>query len=176
MKSTEVVLLSLFVFIVLGSILFISKLWLSPPLQNRSLFKCPSGQKCQRGNVTTLPKENLSTAQKKLSPDLLPLTDSRDLPIGMTPDAQELQMEQNPQLIHVAGTGNTLVYVYSKTSENADITPINSFVWNVTNTDPANHLVVAGVDVNYLINLASLASVQLIQSVSPPVTGRDKEV
>ena len=176
MKSNEVVFRSVFGFIVLGSILFISKPLLSPPLQNSSLYRCPSGQECQRGNGTTLSKENLSTAQKKLSTDLLELTDSRYLLIRMTPTTQELQMEQNHQLIHLAGTGNTLVCVYIKTSENADITAINSFVWNVTSTDPANHRVVAWVDVNYLINLASLASVQSIQSVFPPVTGRDKEV
>ena len=61
-------------------------------------------------------------------------------------------------------------------NENTDITNINSFVWNISNTDPVNHLVVAWVDINNLINLASLDSVGSIQTVSPPVIWRDKDV
>ncbi len=163
-------LIAILVLILIVGILFIGKPWLSPPQQNCSSCLCPSEQECRPIIGTILSKENLSTAQKKLSTDLLQLTDSRYLPIGMTPDALELQMEQNHQLTHVAKTGDTLVYVYIKTNENADTTNINSFVWNVTDTDPAYHLIVAWMDVNNLTRLASFDFVQSIQSVSPPLT------
>ena len=166
--------IAILVLILIVGILFISKPLISPPQQNSSFYVCPAGQNCQPGNGTTLSKENLTTAQKKLSTELLQLTDSSYLPIGLTHDAMVLQMEQNHQLTHAAETGNTLVYVYIKTSDNADITNINKSVWNVTNTDPANHLIVAWVDVNNLINLASLDSVQSIRSVIPPMTQREK--
>jgi hypothetical protein len=159
--------------ILVGSIIFfIYKPFESPLQQNTSLDTCPPGQKCPTGNSTLLSKDNLTQTQKKISTDLLQLTDSRYLPVGMTRDALELQMEQNHQLTHVAQTGETLVYVYIQTSASADTTPINSSVWNVTNSDPANHLVVAWVDVSNLINLASLESVQSIQTVTPPITWR----
>jgi hypothetical protein len=114
-------------------------------------------------------KDNLTVA-------LLMLTDSRYLPIGMTPDALELQMEQNNQLTYVAETGDTLVYVYIKTSDNTDTTAINSLVWNVTNTDSANHLVVAWMNVNNLSPAASLDFVQSIKSVISPDTWGNKKL
>ena len=159
--------------ILVGSIIFfIYKPFESPLQQNTSLDTCPPGQKCPQENSTLFSKDNLTPAQKKISTDLLQLTDSRYLPAGMTRDALERQMEQNHQLTHVAETGETLVYVYIQTSASADTTTINSSVWNVTNSDPANHLVVAWVDISNLINLASFESVQSIQTVSPPVTWR----
>jgi len=155
--------------LVVGIIFFIGKPLVSSPLQNTSLYTCPAGQECRPGNSTLLSKDNLTPAQKKISTDLLQLTDSRYLPAGMSKDTLERQMEQNHQLTHVAETGETLVYVYIQTSDSADSTLLNSFVWNVTNSDPAHHLVVAWVDTSDLINLASLESVQSIKTVSPPV-------
>jgi hypothetical protein len=163
-------LIAILVLMLIVGILFTGKPWLSPAQQNCSSCICSSGQECRPINGTPLSKDNLSTAQKKLSTDLLQLTDSRYLPIGMTPDALELQMEQNHQVTHVAETGDTLVYVYIKTSENADTANINAFVWNVTDTDPVNHLVVAWMDVNNLTRLASFDFVESIKSVSPPLT------
>ena len=145
----------------------------SIPSKDQSLFICKEGQDCNIQNVSIISKDNLTDAQKKLSTDLLQLTDSRYLPVGMTLDALKLQMEKNHQLTYATETGNTLVYVYIKMSENADTASINSFVYNVTNSDPANHLVVAWVDSNQIINLASLNSVRSIQSVTPPVAWRN---
>jgi len=164
------VLIVILVLILIVSILFIGRPWLSPQPENCSSCTCPSGQECRPITGTTLSKGNISTAQKKLSTDLLQLTDSRYLPVGMTPDALELQMEQNHQLTHVAETGDTLVYVYITTSENANTANINAFVWNVTDTDPVNHLVAAWMDVNNLTLLASFDFVRSIRSVIPPVT------
>jgi hypothetical protein len=143
---------------------------------NHSSFVCKEGQNCSLQGTPDFFKENLTVAQKKLSTDLLMLTDSRYLPIGMTPDALELQMEQNHQLTYVAETGDTLVYVYIKTSDNTDTTAINSLVWNVTNTDSANHLVVAWMNVNNLTTVASLDFVQSIKSVISPDTWGDKKL
>ena len=143
---------------------------------NQSSFVCKEGQNCSLQGTPDFSKENLTVAQKKLSTDLLMLTDSRYLPIGMTPDALELQMEQNHQLTYVAETGDTLVYVYIKTSDNTDTTAINALVWNVTNTDSANHLVVAWMDVNNLTPVASLDFVQSIKSVISPDTWGDKKL
>lgn len=131
---------------------------------------CKYGQDCSLEKLSTISKVNLTDAQKKLSSEILQLTDSRYLPIGVTHDALELQMEQNHQLTHVAETGNTLVYVYIKTSENTDTTIIKGLVWNVTDTDPANHLIVAWMDVNNLTRLASFDFVQSIKPVISPVT------
>ena len=145
MKSIKGLLLLVFVLILIGGILFISKPWLSPPLQNSSLYICPSGQECRLGNITTLSKGNLSTAQQKLSTDLL----------------QEIGSDNK--------TENQLVYVYITTSEHADPALINSYVWNITNTDPENHLVVAWINANNLTALASLDSVQSIRTVTSPI-------
>ena len=145
----------------------------SIPSKDQSLFICKEGLDCNIQNVSIISKDNLTDAQKKLSTDLLQLTDSRYLLVGMTLDALKLQMEKNHQLTYATETGNTLVYVYIKLSENADTASINTFVNNVTNSDPANHLVVAWVDSNQIINLASLNSVRSIQSVTPPVAWRN---
>ena len=143
------------------------------PSKDQSLFICKEEQDCNIQKVSIISKDNFTDAQKKLSTDILQLTDSRYLPVGMTLDALKLQMEKNHQLTYATETGNTLVYVYIKMSENADTASINSFVYNVTNSDPANHLVVAWVDSNQIINLASLNSVRSIQSVTPPVAWRN---
>jgi hypothetical protein len=172
-KSSGIgVIIAILVVILIAGILFIGKPWLSPPLQNCSSCTCPSGQECRLINDTPFSKENLTTAQKKLSTDILQLTDSRYLPTGLTHEALELQMEQNHQVTHVAETGNTLVYVYIKTSKNTDTATINAFVWNVTDTDPVNHLVVAWMDVNNINQLASFDFVESIESVTPPLSWR----
>ncbi|MFA5331425.1 MAG: hypothetical protein WC342_03520 [Methanoregula sp.] len=121
-------------------------------------------------NASLISKDNLSAAQQKLSTDLLQLTDSRYLPVGMTEDALKQQMEKNHQFTRTE-TGNALVYVYIKTNAQADLALINSSVWNVTDIAPENHLVVAWMDVNSLTQLASNDFIQSIQSVMPPVTG-----
>ncbi|MGA2161552.1 MAG: hypothetical protein ABSG28_05055 [Methanoregula sp.] len=146
---------------------------IQPPAKNQSPSLCPGGLDCIKPNGSMISKDNLSIAQQKLSTDLLQLTDSRYLPAGMTLDVLEQQMEQNHQFTYIPETGNALVYVYIKTNENADSAKINSSVWNVTNTDPEHHLVVAWVDVNNLTKLASYDFIESVQSVSPPVTVRE---
>jgi hypothetical protein len=124
-------------------------------------------------------KANLTDSQKKLSTDLLQLLDIIKLPSGITQDLLINQMEKDNQLIWIDENGmqtneksnaNKMVYVYIKTSDNSDLTYLKSVVWNITDTDSANNLVVAWVDTNNLINLASLDSVQSIRTVTPPMT------
>ena len=141
----------------------------SAPVQNTTADTCPPDRVCQQGTATPRSLESLSPAERKISTDLLQLTGSRSLPPGMTRVSLEDQMEQNHQLTHEAGTGKTLVYVYIQMNEAADTTSLGAWVWNVTNSDPAYHLVVAWVDVNKLTDLASLESVRSIRTVSAPV-------
>lgn len=124
-------------------------------------------------------KDNLTDAQKKVSTDLLQLTDIIYIPSGITRDVLEQQMEKDNQLIRVDENGtktneksnaHKLVYVYIKTRDNTDLTLLKTNVWNITDTDSHNNLVVAWVDTNNLINLASLDSVQSIRTVTPPMT------
>jgi len=128
---------------------------------------------CHRQNGLVTSKGNLSVAQQKLSTDLLQLTDNRYLPSGMTKEMLEQQMEQNHQFTYIPGTENAIVYVYIRTGENADLAQINSSVWNITNIDPEDHLVVAWVNVKNLTELASYDFIRSIQSVYPPVTMRN---
>jgi len=94
----------------------------------------------------------------------------KDLPAGMTRAALEQQMEQRHQLTHVAGTEETLVYVYVQTAGTANTALLAPYVWNITNSDPGNSLVVAWVDATNLEKLALLESVRSIRTVSPPST------
>jgi hypothetical protein len=126
-------------------------------------------------------KDNMSVAQKKLSSDLLQLTDDKFLPSSLTHLTLEQQMEKNHQLIYIDENGlatqnnnarHALVYVYIKTTENAYPNIINSYVWNITDKDPANGIIVAWVDVRKILELASLDGVQSLQTVVSPVSKR----
>jgi len=96
----------------------------------------------------------------------------------MNRDALEQQMKQDHQLMWLDLTGsktenktdNAVVYVYIKTREKIDTGLFDPYVWNITNTDPANQLLVAWVKVTNLTTLASLDSVLSIQTVIPPMT------
>ena len=103
------------------------------------------GQNCSKQNMSEISKDNLSAAQRKLSTDLL-------VAIGSANNKE-----------------NHLVYVYITTREGADPAVINPYVSNITNTDPANHLFVAWMNINNLTALASLDSVQSIRTVTPPI-------
>lgn len=148
------------------------------PSENQTTFICKEGQYCSQQNISSISKANLSEAGKKLSTDLLLLTGSENFPQGMNKDILEQQMKQDHQLIWIDHAGNiseyetddAVVYVYIKFRENINAGLLDSFAWNVTNTDPANHLVVAWVDVKNLTTLASDDSVQSIQTVLPPRT------
>ena len=115
------------------------------PGKNQSPGICTDKNYCIKQNVSEIPKNNLTDSQKKLSTDLLLASGSGE------------------------NKENQLVYVYITTSEGADLAVINPYVSNITNTDPANHLFVAWVNVTNLTALASLDSVQSIRTVTPPI-------
>jgi hypothetical protein len=150
------------------------------PSKDPSLFICKEGQDCSKQNVSILSKVNLSNAEKKVSTDLLQLSGRINFPTGMTRDALEQQMKQDHQLMWIDITGSKtenktdypVVYVYIKTREKIDPRFLDPYVWNITNADPANQLVVAWVNVSDLTALASLDPVLSIQTVIPPLTSR----
>jgi hypothetical protein len=158
------------VILVAGIILLTGKPLLPSHLPGHSVNTCPPGQECPPENVTSTTTNPLTPAESKLSTDLLQVMGRKALPQAMTRSALEEQMEQNHQLTHAAGTGETLVYVYIQMTGTAGAVLPDPYVWNVTNRDPASQLVVAWVDVNNLVPLASLESVRSIRTVSPPVT------
>ena len=158
--------------LVAGIIFFTGKPPVPAPSQSPPAGTCCPVGGYESGNSTPPTKVNLTPAQEKISTDLLQLEGVRDLPMGVTQADLERQMEQNHQLTRVAGTGETLVYVYIQMNDRAGTTSLDIPVWNETNSDPASHLVVAWVDATKLENLASLESVRSIRTVTPPVTGR----
>jgi hypothetical protein len=145
-------------------------------LENNQL--CKNGQECSLETLSTISEVNLTDAQKKLSTDLLQLIGAINLPNGITKDILEQQMKQNHQLRFVddadmpanGTSGHKLVYVYISTRENADQNAIKANVWNITHSDPDFNLIVAWVDADNLMNLASIESVKSIRTVMPPIT------
>ncbi len=120
----------------------------------------------------------LTSAQEKLSIDLLQLIDERFLPEWISHDALEYQMHNNHQLMWVDENGSitenksdsAVVYVYIKTNDSIDESLLQPFLWEVTGTDLDFHLIVSWVSVNNLTPLASLDSVLRVRTVIPPST------
>ncbi len=147
------------------------------PSKNQSSFICKEGQDCHGQNSSVISKYNLTPGEKKLSTELLLLTGSIDFPPGINRDALEQQMKQDHQIMWIDSMGSKtenktdypVVYVYIKTREKIDAGLLAPYAWNITNADPANHIVVAWVNVTNLITLASLDSVQSVQTVIPPL-------
>jgi hypothetical protein len=112
--------------------------------KSQSPGMCNNGLDCAKQNASIFSKDNLTDAQKKLSTDLV----------------RAIENENK--------TKNQVVYVYITTFERADPAIITPYVWNITDADPANHLIVAWMNVDNLTLLASLDSVQSIRTVTPP--------
>jgi len=184
--SEEYSRFSVFIFIIIAIVVLGAIIVYALPMlpvgftpHNQSSVVCNAGQTCSLQNTTDFLKENLTDAQKKMSTDLLQLTGSISLPSGMTRDAFEAQMKQDRQLTWVdeegapstdTKTGLKVVYIYIKTRENTPQNLVYPYVWNISNADPANNIVVAWVEPDNLLKLASLESVQSIWTVMPPVT------
>jgi len=179
-QSEAGLFIAILVLILAGSIFFlVSRQGASPPQENTSPDTCPAGQLCPPETWTIPAKENLTPAQQKLSSDLLRLIGVIGLPEGQTLDGLQQQMERDHQLIWVDKSGKTttdktaghpVVYVYIQTTEKTGAGFLSAYVWNVTNSDPENRLIVAWVETSNLTALASLDSVRSIRTVVPPVT------
>jgi len=122
-------------------------------------------------------KSNLTDAQKKLSTDLLQLVDSSFLPEGQNRETLEMQMKhlgdfRPASSVSPARDGRVaddLVYIYVYLKPLAGTPTIEPYVWEVSNRDEGNHLVVAWVEVKNLETLASLEAVRTIRTVMPPL-------
>jgi len=132
-------------------------------------------------SIDKVNKENLSEPKKKLSTDLLKLIDNSFLLPNQTHTQVVSQMKNLKQFVasedpvttidkRISNKAhNDLVYVYVSLEPNTQTSVIDSLVWNVTDRDEKNYLVVALVEVNKLEALASLSGVKSIRSVMPPV-------
>jgi NhaP-type Na+/H+ and K+/H+ antiporter len=144
---------------------------------------CKSGPDCppqvtQEQVTQEFSKENLTASQKKISTDLLQLIGVISLPSGMSRDDFEQQMKQARQIKWVDATGvitnetktgRKVVNVYIKTITSSPTNLVNPYIWNISNADQANALIVAWVEPDNLLKLASLDDVQSIRTVLPPV-------
>jgi hypothetical protein len=147
-------------------------------VNNQSPDVCKTGHNCLVPVTQDFSKENLTASQKKMSTDLLQLVGIVSLPSGMTQEMFEQQMKQARQIKWVddtgvitndTRTGRKVVNVYIKTISNSSLNLVNPYIWNVSNADPANSLIVAWIEPNNLLKLADLDAVQSIQTVVPPV-------
>ena len=120
-------------------------------------------------------KAKQGKAEKKLDSSLLQLVDDRFIPNGQSKDKLVEQMKGQKQIVNLPDKVNPQgklvlgVNVYIKLKKGADIDSIQSYVIGIKHRGYASHLAVATVDVNRLSELASLDSVQSIQTIMPPV-------
>ncbi len=134
-----------------------------------------------------LPTESLSPAQKKLSSDLLRLSDGRCLPRGETPETLRARMVKLGQLrqpsfsepmvisgayaekISPQTVEKVHVYIYLEPFANSSI--LDNYC-EVTCRDDKNNVVVAWVTMESLEILASMSEVKNIWTVIPPLVRR----
>jgi len=133
-----------------------------------------SGEEIQRLNEL---KSNLTSAQKKLSTDLVQLTDQKFLPSATSLQSHVNSMlklnqiklfEQGSDLREKVSEGS--VYVYIFLYEGFTTYSLDGFAGEITNRDEKNNMAVAWAKVNDLENLASLNAVRTIRTVFPPIT------
>lgn len=137
-----------------------------PPQEN-------SGKSMTIEEIMTL-KKNLSSAQKKLSTDLLELTDNKFTLPGQSREDVKNQLRMSNTLkeemaIRKDGSfpeEHVHVYIRLKSHNSSVVEP---YVEQMINCDEENGLVVAWVKVDQLNALASLEEVRNIETVEPPI-------
>jgi hypothetical protein len=121
-------------------------------------------------------KSNLTSAQKKLSTDLVQLIDQKFLPsvTGLQSHVNSMiklnqikLFEQGSNLREKVTEGS--VYVYIFLYEGFTTYSLDGFAGEITNRDEKNNMAVAWVKVNKLEELASLNAVRTIRTVFPPI-------
>ena len=122
-------------------------------------------------------KSLMTSAQKKLSTDLLQLVDQKFLPQGITLESFAEMMKKQRQLktnetavLNAETVKEGEVYVYIYLNPYVPQETLNSLVTK-TDVDKLNHFIVAWVKVKNLEELASLNCVKNIQTVFPPWYG-----
>jgi hypothetical protein len=179
-SSNSIVILTIIAIVILGAIFLyiMNKSAVSGTGDNLSFGLCNAGQDCSPQVTQNYSKENLTVSEKKMSTDLLQLIGIVKLPSGMNQDAFENQMKQARQLtwIDVKGettndtmSGRKVVHVYIKTQKNSDPNLVVPYMWNVSDSDPSNAIIVAWVEPDNLPKLASLDAVQSIWTVLQPI-------
>ena len=121
-------------------------------------------------------KDAMDSVEKKLSYQLLQLTDSQYLLPDMSRNElidqmkEQRQIAEAPVLNNANGSSSGLnVYVYVKLKEGSTPGILSKYVSKIEDQDMDYNLVTAWVDVNSLKSLAALDAVQGIQEVIPPV-------
>jgi hypothetical protein len=122
-------------------------------------------------------KSSLTTAQKKLSTDLIKLTDQRFLSSDTDLQSQlNSMMKLNQIKLFERGidlreqVSEGIVYVYIFLYEGFDTNTLDELVGVITDRDEKNSIVVAWVKIKELESLAELDVVRTIRTVYPPVT------
>ncbi len=120
-------------------------------------------------------KEEMDSSQKKLSSNLLALTDPDYLPTDTSKSellaemAEQGQISRSPIMNGLTITAKTGVYVYIKLNAGADIAQLQPYLLSVENYDEEEGLAAAWVDIEKLAEVASLAIVGSMREVLPPV-------
>ena len=121
-------------------------------------------------------KDAMDSVEKKLSYQLLQLTDSQYLLPDMSRNElidqmkEQRQIAEAPVLNNANGSSSGLnVYVYVKLKEGSTPGILSKYVSKIEDQDMDYNLVTAWVDVNSLKELAALDAVKSIQEVIPPV-------
>lgn len=122
-------------------------------------------------------KEAMSDPEKKLSTSILQLSNSKYLPSDMTTNDIIVGMKHLGQIAEVPITNGQNdnssgfeVYVYIKSDQGTNSDILTPHVSRIVNQDMDYGLVTAWVDINSLIELASVDEVKSIREVIPPVT------
>ncbi len=148
---------------------------LLPPNQNNGAFQGESDFHTHISEANEK-KDAMDSTEKKLSYQLLQLTDSQYL----LPDTsrnelisqmkEQRQIAQAPVLNNANGLSSGLnVYVYIELKEGSTPGMLSKYVSKIEDQDMNYNLVTAWVDVNSLKSLAALDAVKSIQEVIPPV-------
>ncbi len=147
----------------------------SPPNQNNGAFQGESDFDPDISEANEK-KDAMSSAEKKLSYQLLQLTDSQYLLPETSRNELISQMKEQRQIVEapVLNSTNGLssglnVYVYIKLKERSSPSKLSKYVSKIEDQDMDYNLVTAWVDVNSLKSLAALDAVKSIQEVIPPV-------
>lgn len=129
------------------------------------------------GFESSIDKDSLSEAEKKLSSNILGLTDSKYLPEGITRSKLIGDMSAQDQIIDASishgsddSSSSTKVYVYIQLEKGVDLNVLDKYVSKVENQSAKHSLVVAWIDVDFILSVADLDEVISIREVIPPVT------
>lgn len=161
-------IIPIIIIILVGWIIY--TIYIPVPVDTSSQKICMSGQDCSKKNLSITIKDNLTEAQKKLSPDLLQLIGIIDLPAGMTRETLEQQMILEHSLIRDNQSGVLVVQTYIYLNDNEQIPLLTPIIFDLKHSDLENHILVAWVDVNNLTQVATFKSVRSIRTIIPPVS------